>query len=95
MAVYDNLYISPYPNIELTSRIFFLFLFSFNEFERVCAGYDATEASEGHGGARCNAEGQRHHERYDEAGAGHDEAGYYYREAGCKGHDADKIFGYS
>ena len=87
MAVYDNLYISPYPNNDLIARIFFsFFLFSFIELKGLCAGYDATEASEGHGGAGCNAEGQRHQER-------HNEAGYDCREAGCKGYDADKVLG--
>jgi hypothetical protein len=48
MAVYDNLYISPYPSYDLFTRIISFFLFSFDEFEWQCAGYDATEAGSGH-----------------------------------------------
>jgi len=44
MAVYDNLYISPYPCIDLTARVFTFFLFSFDGSEWFFAGYDATEA---------------------------------------------------
>ena len=77
MAVYDNLYISPYPSYGLFTRIISFFLYCFITFDRLCAGYDATEAGTGHSSEACE---------------GHNQAGYDCREAGCKGYDADQVF---
>jgi hypothetical protein len=52
MAVYDNLYISPYPSSGLIELIFSFFLFSFIELEWFCAGHDTAEAGTGHCGQK-------------------------------------------